>query len=188
VIRLLIVDDSALMRRLLSGIFTQAGDFEISVARNGAEALDMLVQVEPHVITLDVHMPGMDGLACLDRIMVLHPCPVVMVSSLTEQGAAETLEAMALGAVDVVPKPAGAPSLEIGAVAEELVAKVRSAAKARIPRSLRLRDRLRMARIAAVRSTSKAPSTLQPISGGPGLVLVGCSTGGRLPLMRCLPG
>jgi two-component system chemotaxis response regulator CheB len=110
VTKLLIVDDSALMRRLLTEIFTTAGDFEIAVARNGAEALEQLGTFRPDVITLDIHMPEMDGLACLDRIMVLHPCPVVMVSSLTAEGAEETLEALALGAVDFIPKPKGALS------------------------------------------------------------------------------
>ncbi|EJL26227.1 chemotaxis-specific protein-glutamate methyltransferase CheB [Novosphingobium sp. AP12] len=183
--KLLIVDDSALMRRLLTDIFTAAGDFEVAVARNGVEALGMLAAFAPDVVTLDVHMPEMDGLACLDRIMVVRPCPVVMVSSLTAEGAEETLEAMALGAVDFVPKPKGAVSLEIDKIAADLVDKVRAASKARIPRSTRLRERVREAS-AGIRThsgngrASVTGSKLAPPGpiDGTGLVLVGCSTGG----------
>ncbi|WP_343611799.1 chemotaxis-specific protein-glutamate methyltransferase CheB [Novosphingobium sp.] len=191
--KLLIVDDSALMRRLLTEIFTTAGDFEIAVARNGAEALEQLGTFRPDVITLDIHMPEMDGLACLDRIMVLHPCPVVMVSSLTAEGAEETLEALALGAVDFIPKPKGALSLEIDAIAADLVTRVRSAATARVPRSHRLRERLR------ARAPRRLPAPSNPLAAVqttiapsptdmPGLVLVGCSTGGPPALDRLLGG
>jgi two-component system chemotaxis response regulator CheB len=186
VTRLLIVDDSALMRRLLTDIFTAAGDFEIAIARSGAEALEQLAGFAPDVITLDVHMPDMDGLVCLDRIMVLRPCPVVMVSALTAEGAEETLEAMALGAVDFIAKPRGALSLEIDAIAPALVDKVRAAAKARISGTTRLRDRIRAATAAATapappRRRRPAPPAFPPVAYDPastGLVLVGCSTGG----------
>lgn len=194
--RLLIVDDSALMRRLLTGIFSSAGDFEVAVARSGPEALAMLPDFKPDVITLDVHMPEMDGLACLDQIMVLWPCPVVMVSSLTAEGAEETLEAIALGAVDFIAKPKGAVSLEMDRVAAVLVEKVRSAAQARISRTTRLRDRVR-ATVAGSLSTGgreNGRSTAKR-SGGPlrssivgtGIVLVGCSTGGP-PALDALLG
>ena len=82
-IKLLIVDDSALVRKLLTGIFNAHSDFEVRQARDGIEALGMLGEYAPDVITLDVNMPRMDGLTCLDRIMIEHPCPVVMVSALT---------------------------------------------------------------------------------------------------------
>lgn len=192
--RLLIVDDSALMRRLLTDIFTSAGDFEVRVARDGFEALGQLATFKPDVVTLDVHMPQMDGLACLDQIMVQHPCPVVMVSALTAEGAEETLEALALGAVDFVPKPKGAASLEIDKIAAELVNKVRTAAKARIPRSTRLRDRVRAARAkvlpraeTAAPRRSSGPLPFTPSGGSTGLVLVGCSTGGP-PALDALLG
>ena len=142
-IKLLIVDDSALMRRLLTEIFSAAGDFTIEIARSGSEALALADSFAPDVITLDIHMPGMDGLACLDRIMLLRPCPVVMVSSLTAAGANETLDAMALGAVDFIPKPKGAVSLEIDKIAPALVEKVRAAASAKISLTKRLRERIR---------------------------------------------
>lgn len=111
--RVLVVDDSALMRKLLGRIFLSSSDFEVQFARNGVEALELVGSFEPDVVTLDIHMPEMDGLSCLDRIMVEHPCPVVMVSSLTADGADATLEALRLGAVDFVAKPEGAISLHI---------------------------------------------------------------------------
>ncbi len=131
-IKLLVVDDSALVRKLLGQAFAGEVDFEVEFARDGLEALGKLASFQPDVITLDVHMPQMDGLACLDRIMVERPCPVVMVSSLTEDGAEATLEALRLGAVDFVPKPTGAVSLHMDQLAPELVAKVRAAAGARL--------------------------------------------------------
>ncbi|MEC4594691.1 response regulator, partial [Nitrospirillum amazonense] len=141
--RLLIVDDSALVRRLLGDLFTAAGDFEVAFARDGLEALAQLREFSPDVITLDVHMPQMDGLTCLDQIMVEQPRPVVMVSSFTEAGAEVTLEAMALGAVDFIQKPDGAISLKMDQLGPGLVDKVRQAAGARLRRSHRLAERLR---------------------------------------------
>ena len=186
-IKLLIVDDSPLMRRLLTDMFTSAGDFQIEVARDGAEALKKLQSFEPDVITLDVHMPGMDGLACLDQIMLIRPCPVVMVSALTAEGADETLEAMALGAVDFIPKPRGAVSLGIDAIADTLVAKVRGASSARISKTIRLRDRV-LARASgsmtpAPRKADHRPATAtrpatKALPAGARVVLIGCSTGG----------
>lgn len=192
-IKLLVVDDSPLMRRLLSEIFTAAGDFEVAVARSGAEALELLPSFAPDVVTLDIHMPGMDGLACLDQIMLIRPCPVVMVSALTAEGADETLEAMALGAVDFIAKPRGAVSLEIDAVAPALVDKVRQAASARISRATRLRERVRARTSGAMLRRSPAPRAIRgarPLSGplpAHGLVLVGCSTGGP-PALDALLG
>ena len=86
-IKVLVVDDSALVRKLLGQVFAAEDDFEVRVARDGLEALDQLKAFQPDVITLDIHMPQMDGLACLDRIMLERPSPVVMVSTLTAEGA-----------------------------------------------------------------------------------------------------
>lgn len=197
-IKLLIVDDSALMRRLLSEIFSEAGDFEIEIARDGNEAIDKLKSFAPHVVTLDIHMPGMNGLACLDRIMLERPCPVVMVSALTEEGAEETLEAMSLGAVDFFPKPRGAVSIEIEDVAPALVDRVRQASRARISRASRLAERVRM-RVGMAESLARAkprasrrplaprPLPVGGIASADGLVLVGTSTGGP-PALDALLG
>ncbi|MEP9368373.1 chemotaxis-specific protein-glutamate methyltransferase CheB [Xanthobacter sp. VNH20] len=181
-IKILVVDDSALMRKLLGQVLAAEPDFEVRFARNGVEALDQLANFEPDVITLDIHMPQMDGLACLDRIMVERPRPVVMVSSLTAAGADATLEALRLGAVDFVAKPAGAVSLHIESMAAELVEKVRAAAQAKLKASLRLKERVRH-RIGTRATVSAKPKALPrqarvPQASGDGLVLVGTSTGG----------
>jgi two-component system chemotaxis response regulator CheB len=181
VIRLLIIDDSALMRKLLGQIFSAQDDFEIEFARDGLEALKLISSFQPDVVTLDIHMPGMDGLACLDRIMIEYPCPVVMVSSLTEEGAEETLEALEIGAVDFIAKPGGAISLGIEELAPKLVEKVRTAASVRIRRSLRLTERVRLGRSIPSepllpRKTVPRYTNNDPV--GQGIVLIGTSTGG----------
>ena len=181
-IKLLVVDDSALMRRLLGDIFSHEDDFEVRTARDGLEALDALRLYAPDVITLDVHMPHMDGLACLNRIMIERPRPVVMVSSLTAAGADATFEALRLGAVDFIPKPDGAVSLSIDELAPLLVEKVRAAAGARLKPTLRLRERVRH-RIGGGRTERGAresrPASAKPEAAvGDGVVLVGTSTGG----------
>ena len=193
-IKVLVVDDSALMRKLLGRIFATASDFEVQFARNGMEALELVATFAPDVVTLDIQMPQMDGLACLDRLMVEHPCPVVMVSSLTAEGADATLEALRLGAVDFVAKPEGAVSLHIDELTSELIAKVRAAAGARLKSSARLRDRIRH-RLRGDELPPK-PSRRQPSAKvvtravGAGLVVVGTSTGGPPALealLRPLP-
>jgi two-component system chemotaxis response regulator CheB len=183
VTRVLVVDDSALMRKLLGKIFSTESDFEVQFARNGLEALALLDVFKPEVVTLDIHMPQMDGLACLDRIMVERPCPVVMVSSLTAEGAEATVEALRLGAIDFVAKPEGAISLHIDDLAAELVGKVRTAAGAKMRSSARLKERVRH-RIAGGalplrqgRATEEGRHRLVRATGD-GLVLVGTSTGG----------
>jgi two-component system chemotaxis response regulator CheB len=181
----LVVDDSALMRRAIKNILEEAGRFEVHTARNGVDALEQLGRLRPDVVTLDVNMPEMDGLSCLAQIMEQQPTPVVMVSSLTESSALVTLEALQLGAVDYVPKPGGTVSLNIDEVATELVSKVRGAASARITRASGLSARIR----AQTRQTS---DTTGPAGGEIGadrveLVLIGSSTGGPALLSEMLP-
>jgi two-component system chemotaxis response regulator CheB len=177
------------MRKLLGDIFSDEGDFDIRFARDGREALDLAKSFEPDVVTLDIHMPAMNGLDCLDRIMIESPRPIVMVSALTDEGARETLQAMSLGAVDFVAKPSGPVSLEIDRLRGTLVEKVRGAAGAKLRRSLRLKDRVRhrirqAGPIVAHSATRTAPSLCPPrlevpATGEiPGVVLVGASTGG----------
>lgn len=184
-IKVLVVDDSALVRKLFSEVLAEDSDFQVQVARNGVEALAQLAAFGPDVITLDVQMPQMDGLQCLDRIMVQRPCPVVMVSSVTAEGAAATLEALRLGAVDFVPKPSGAVSLGMREFGPTLKGKVRTAAAARLPASHRLRERVQFkiggATATRQRKQPRAETTEERAAApatGEGLVLVGTSTGG----------
>jgi two-component system chemotaxis response regulator CheB len=177
VIRLLVVDDSALLRKLLGQVFEAAGGFLVETARNGREALEKIEAFRPDVITLDVQMPEMGGLACLDRIMLEHPCPVVMVSALTAQGAEETLNALDLGAIDFVAKPQGALSLQLDEFGPVILEKVRAAVAIGVKRSSRLAERLRH-RSAHEVILPEATSHRRRSVSEPGVVLVGCSTGG----------
>ncbi len=177
-ISLLVVDDSALMRKLLGKIFAAEADFTLRFAKSGLDALAQIALARPDVVTLDINMPEMDGLACLDRIMVETPVPVVMVSALTAAGAAVTFEALKRGAVDFVPKPSGAISLEIEALTAALVEKVRGAALARLRGSLRLKERVRHRIGSELQGLAKLPPARRAAAAGEGLVLVGTSTGG----------
>ncbi len=190
-IKLLIVDDSALMRRQLSAIFQDAGDFEIRVARNGREAVEENRAFAPDVITLDINMPEMDGLTALSLLMAERPVPVVMVSSLTEKGALATLEALNLGAVDYIPKPGGTISLSIVEIETEIISKVRAAARARLKTArglaARLRTDLTTARPAPMAESTRRPLIRRGGVRGEGVVLIGVSTGGPRTLEDILP-
>ena len=163
-ITVLVVDDSAFIRQLLHRALEHDGDIAvIGTAADPAEAREMIRLRLPDVVTLDVEMPGMNGLSFLQRLMRLKPLPVVMVSSLTSRGAGETLLALELGAVDFVAKPAGGFSGDLGAFGAEL------------------RDKVRTASRADVRSRSPAPTTPRlRTAAGPGgaVIAIGASTGG----------
>lgn len=133
-ISVLVVDDSAFMRKMLTEILQK--DAEIVVvgqARDGLDALSKIETLKPNVITLDVEMPQMDGYATLQEIMKKQPIPVVMVSSLTQSGAEMTMKCLAAGAVDFVAKPSGSISLDIDRVAGDIQSKVKIAAQCRKP-------------------------------------------------------
>ena len=128
-IRILVVDDSAFMRQVIRRILESDPALQVvGTARDGLEAVARAAQLKPDVVTLDVEMPRLDGLGALPQILAVHRCAVVMVSSLTQRGAAATVRALALGAVDFVGKPSGAVSLDLDRVAAELVTKVKAAA------------------------------------------------------------
>lgn len=185
-IKLLIVDDSALMRRLLNTMFQAEGDFTVRAAHNGREAVELNREFMPDVVTLDINMPEMDGITALSLIMAERPVPVVMVSSLTEKGALATFEALHLGAVDYVTKPGGTISLSIEEIGKVLVSKVRAAAKAKIKgTSVRgLAQRLRDEREKTVQPRSVA---VRRGLGNEGIVIIGVSTGGPRTLEDILP-
>jgi two-component system chemotaxis response regulator CheB len=132
-IRLLIVDDSALVRQVLTQVFAETKDIEVvGTANDPYAARDKIKQLNPDVLTLDVEMPRMDGVTFLGNLMRLRPMPVVMVSTLTEQGADVTLRALEYGAVDFVAKPKLDVAEKLKDYAEEIVAKVRIAAGSRV--------------------------------------------------------
>jgi len=132
-VRVLIVDDSALVRRILTEVLsTDPGIEVIGTASDAYIARDKIKQLNPDVLTLDVEMPKMDGVTFLRNLMRLRPMPVVMVSSLTEHGAEVTLDALAVGAVDYLPKPKIDIAATLTDYADELRAKIRSAATARV--------------------------------------------------------
>ncbi|MBX2855470.1 MAG: chemotaxis response regulator protein-glutamate methylesterase [Rhodobacteraceae bacterium] len=161
-IRTVVVDDSVLIRTLLRAALEAEGDIEVAgSAGEPYEARDVIKKVNPDVVTLDVEMPGMNGLEFLEKIMRLRPMPVVMVSSLTSNGAEATLTALEYGAVDFMPKPAGA-SLPKD-FADAIRRKVRAASKATVRRM----------------SDAPRPSTsnLRSVAGA-GLIAIGASTGG----------
>jgi two-component system chemotaxis response regulator CheB len=191
--KLLIVDDSALMRRQLAALFEAAGGFELRLARNGREAVAENLAFQPDVVTLDINMPEMDGLSALAQMMDERPVPVVMLSSLTEKGALTTFEALNLGAVDYCAKPGGTISLSIEEIGKSLVSKVRGAARARVRREeapiLRApAPRTLPPRAAAPAAARPAVESAAPAAGpAPGVVLVGVSTGGPRTLERILP-
>jgi len=132
-IRLLIVDDSALIRNMLSEIFNSSPDIEVvGTAADPLIARDKIKKLNPDVITLDIEMPRMDGLTFLRNLMRLRPMPVVMISTLTEQGASVTLEALQIGAVDFVAKPKLDVAASLKQYSEEIISKVKTAARANV--------------------------------------------------------
>lgn len=183
-IKLLIVDDSALMRRQLASLFDAEGDFEIRLARTGREAVEENAAFQPDVITLDINMPEMDGLTALSLLMTERPVPVVMVSSLTEKGALATFEALALGAVDYVAKPGGTISLSIDTIRQEVIGKVRAAARARLKTARSLTSRLRADR---QREAARPVAVRRGTATEEGIVIIGVSTGGPRTLEDILP-
>jgi chemotaxis response regulator CheB len=131
-IRVLVVDDSAFMRTALSRMIASESGFEVAAtACSGSDALDKIASLDPDVVTLDVEMPGLDGLQTLRCIMNQFPRPVIMVSAVTEKDADKTFNALAAGAFDYVPKQLSSTSLDILHIRSDLIAKLRAAAQSR---------------------------------------------------------
>ncbi|KGX88428.1 protein-glutamate methylesterase/protein-glutamine glutaminase [Pontibacillus litoralis] len=132
-IHVLVIDDSAFMRKMIRDIIEEDPRMTVvGVARNGQDGLNKVNELQPDVVTLDVEMPVMDGLTCLEHIMKDHPIPVVMLSSVTTQGAESTLRAMEIGAVDFIRKPSGSISLDIETIKHKIVHKVYGASHANV--------------------------------------------------------
>jgi two-component system, chemotaxis family, protein-glutamate methylesterase/glutaminase len=185
-IKVLVVDDSALVRKLLSAMLMRAPDIQVvGTASDPYAAREKIKSLNPDVITLDVEMPRMDGITFLENLMRLRPTPVVMVSSLTQRGADVTLRALELGAIDFVAKP----RIDIAGTLEdyenELIAKVRVAAQARVlPRSAkRARDLDERNSTSAVVPALGARTMLRTTER---IIAIGASTGGTEAIREVL--
>jgi len=179
--RVVVVDDSALVRSLLTEIINRQSDMVcVGAAADPLVAREMIRELNPDVITLDVEMPRMDGLEFLSRLMRLRPMPVVMVSTLTEQGAEVTLRALELGAVDFVAKPRIGVSSGLNELAGDIVDKIRVAACARVGRHSGAAP---AAPVAA--AASAAPAPLPRISTEK-IICIGASTGGTEAIREVL--
>ena len=193
-LKVLICDDSALMRKILKQIITDAPDLEVAgVARNGDDAVAKARELQPDVVTMDINMPGMDGITAMQHILAEDIAPVLMVSSLTQEGAETTFEALALGAFDFVAKPGGTVTLDMSSVAQEIVDKLKTACgkgtKSRLSR------KRKPGRPQAVRTTTgpvpatvsdrtaRSPRKKRSFKG----VALGISTGGPKTIFDVLP-
>lgn len=203
--RVLIVDDSALIRKLMTEIINHEPDMEaIGTASDPIVAREMIRNMNPDVLTLDVEMPRMDGIDFLEKLMRLRPMPVVMVSTLTERGAEVTLKALELGAIDFVAKPRVGIASGMQDAAREITDKIRVAAKARVSRRVQAAAPHGQGTAnghAAPNGHGTAPASrpcgerteVRPYSGSPlprtsteKLILIGASTGGTEAIREVL--
>jgi len=192
--RVLVVDDSAFMRKVLETIFN--GDENLQVigqAKDGREAIALSESLKPDVITMDLNMPHMDGLQATAHIMTNSPRPIVIVSSESKEGAASTLKALELGAIDFVTKPNSGIDLDMQTVKDDLLRKVRVAAKVRVVRTA---SRIANAVQAPPKHTPAPAAGTKPArlaSSAPNdmrfpVVVLAASTGGPATVMRMAPG
>lgn len=197
-IRILVVDDSPFMRKSLQKMLEEAPDLRVvATARDGIDALEKIQEHKPDIVTLDIEMPRMDGLTCLKKIMADHPMPVLMVSSLTQEGAQATLDALALGALDFIPKENSFASMSILQIQHDLQEKVRRLAAS--PRFHRPSPPTALQPRPAAPAAPAAPRPAAPVRAtGPGgggwapspqaeLLVIGSSTGGPKALQDILP-
>jgi len=192
-IKVLVVDDSTFMRKVLEGIYN--GDEQMQVignAKDGREAVSMAESLKPDVISMDINMPHVDGLQATAEIMTTNPRPIVIVSSESKEGAASTLRALELGAIEFVAKPSSAIDLDMQSVKEELLRKVRMAAKVRVVRTAtRLASTIQNTTGAKSHHSAPAPPRPAATSGLDQrfpVVVLAASTGGPATVMRIAPG
>lgn len=175
-IRALVVDDSALMRQILTKTLSSDPEIEIvGAAPDPYVAREMIKRFDPHVITLDIEMPRLDGIEFLKKIMTLRPMPVVMISSLTQAGADATVRALEIGAVDFVAKPTHDLTAGLERMRTEIITKVKAAARANVHR-VTPSDTRKIAALASRRSYSSTEK----------IIAIGASTGGVETLTEIL--
>jgi two-component system, chemotaxis family, protein-glutamate methylesterase/glutaminase len=192
-IRVLIVDDSAFMRKVLETILvTDEHVLVVGHAKDGREAVRLAESLKPDVITMDINMPVMDGLQATAEIMSTNPRPIVVVSSESRQGAASTLRALELGAIEFVAKPSSGIDLDMHSVREDLLRKIRIAAKVRVVRSAsRSTSEVRSSDGTSMSSLPPSVSRSAAASGYDQrfpVVVLAASTGGPATVMRLAPG
>ena len=179
-IRVLVVDDSAFTRMALTRMIESDPALCVTeTAQSGREALEKIASLHPDVVTLDIEMPGMNGLETLKRIMREFPCSVIMVSSLSQEGAETTLEALAWGAFDYVPKQLSGTSLDIVRIREDLIAKIKAAAESKAHVVMKIPSHAAVARARSIATAA--------VRASPDIVAVGTSTGGPQALQEILP-
>ncbi|HET7259650.1 MAG TPA: chemotaxis response regulator protein-glutamate methylesterase [Candidatus Acidoferrum sp.] len=191
--RVLIVDDSAFMRKVLEAIFNADDQLQVvGHAKDGREAVALAESLKPDVITMDINMPHVDGLQATAEIMTRNPRPIVIVSSESKDGAASTLKALELGAIEFVAKPSSGIDLDMQSVKEDLLRKVRMAAKVRVVRTAStLASTLQKSGTTPKPVSTPAPRPV-PASSAPDqrlpVVVLAASTGGPATVMRLAPG
>ncbi|MGE4431794.1 MAG: chemotaxis-specific protein-glutamate methyltransferase CheB [Sphingobium sp.] len=182
-IKVLVVDDSITMRALFSSALEQAGNLVVvGAAANADEARGMIGELRPDVVTLDIEMPGMNGIDFLEEIMTTRPMPVVMLSTLTQKGAEVTLRALELGAVDCFHKPAKATTEEFANIAGKLCKLVATAAKSKVRRY----DPVAAAAKAAAAEQAIARDDPSTYKWNGGIVAISASTGGGPAVIELL--
>lgn len=187
-IRVLVVDDSAFMCKVLQEIINSDPQLEVvGQGRDGRDGVALAESLRPDVITMDINMPHIDGLQATELIMSQHPRPIVIVSSESREGAASTLKALELGAIDFVPKPSTGIDLDMKTVREELTRKLKLAAKVRVVRTAtRSKLSLPHAPASAAGNPGKgAPASLQNGGKFP-MIAIAASTGGPAAVTRVL--
>jgi len=186
-IRVLIADDSAFMRKVVLSILESDGAFEVvGEARDGRETVEKAAKLKPHVITMDINMPHMDGLEATEIIMATEPRPILIVSSESKDGAKATLRALELGAIDFVAKPSGGIDLDMSSVREELVRKLRLASKVRVVRNL-ARSPVQTVSPRPDQPPMEIAARFQMTRAGLPLAVLAASTGGPATLMKLIP-
>ncbi len=189
-IRVLVVDDSAFMCKVLQEIINADPQMEVvGTGRDGRDGVALAESLRPDVITMDINMPHVDGLQATELIMSSHPRPIVIVSSESREGAASTLKALDLGAIDFVPKPSSGIDLDMKSVREELTRKLKLAAKVRVVRTA-TRSKLPMAQASLTPNADLAGSAaLAAQNGGKiPMVAIAASTGGPAAVTRVVAG